>query len=146
MTVVLADVSVLVAATRPDHVHHDIAHSAIGELFRRGEPMGWNTHILCGLVRIISHPKVFPVDPSPVEEAFRAAEGYMRYPHARRLEAGTDHWRIFRDLSLHQGLRGGTLSDAWHAALAIEHGSQWWTLDSDFARFPGLNQRNLLSG
>jgi len=28
--------------------------------------------------------------------------------------------------------------DAAHAAVAIEHGALWVTLDRDFARFPGL--------
>ena len=30
------------------------------------------------------------------------------------------------------------LTDAWLAALAIEHGCEWITFDRDFARFTGL--------
>jgi uncharacterized protein len=33
------------------------------------------------------------------------------------------------------------VTDAWLTALAIESGSQWITLDRDFARFPGLDWR-----
>jgi uncharacterized protein len=33
------------------------------------------------------------------------------------------------------------VTDAWLAALAIESGSQWITLDRDFARFPELDWR-----
>jgi hypothetical protein len=33
------------------------------------------------------------------------------------------------------------VTDAWFAALAIESGCDWITLDRDFARFPGLNWR-----
>ena len=32
---------------------------------------------------------------------------------------------------------------AWFAALAIEHGCEWVTLDRDFERFPGLRWRLL---
>ncbi|MEP6654276.1 MAG: hypothetical protein ABJA82_13005 [Myxococcales bacterium] len=31
------------------------------------------------------------------------------------------------------------------AALAIEHGCEWWTADADFARFSGLRWRNVLA-
>ena len=141
---ILADISVLVAAVRPDHPHHAPAHGALTKLFAARKPMAWSGHLLAGLVRIITHPKAFPGSPTPPRDAFTAAEGFMAYPQAKRIEPGTDHWRIYRDLSLHLGLRGGDLSDAWHAALAIEHGCEWWTLDRDFARFPGLKQKNLL--
>jgi predicted nucleic acid-binding protein len=30
------------------------------------------------------------------------------------------------------------VTDAWFAALAIESGCEWITLDRDYARFPGL--------
>ncbi|MGB0679079.1 MAG: PIN domain-containing protein [Polyangiales bacterium] len=34
--------------------------------------------------------------------------------------------------------RGKLIADAYHAALAIEHGCEWATVDGDFARFPHL--------
>jgi predicted nucleic acid-binding protein len=33
------------------------------------------------------------------------------------------------------------VTDAWYAALAIEWGCEWVTLDRDYARFPGLRWR-----
>ena len=42
------------------------------------------------------------------------------------------------------GVRGAMVSDAYLAALAIEHGCDLVTTDSDFARFPGLRWRNPL--
>jgi len=143
--VILTDVSVLVAAVRPDHPHHHVAHAPLTDLMGASGTLAWSGQLLSALVRIVTNPKVFAVVPSPPIEAFAAAEAFMAYPQARRVEPGRDHWRIYRDLSLHLGLRGGDLSDAWHAALAIEHGCEWWTLDSDFARFPGLKQRNLIT-
>jgi predicted nucleic acid-binding protein len=42
--------------------------------------------------------------------------------------------------------RGPRLTDAWFAALAIEFGCTWITVDRDFARFPGLTWRLPESG
>ena len=39
---------------------------------------------------------------------------------------------------------GNLVADAWHAAMAIEHGCEWTTTDGDFARFPGLRSRHPL--
>ena len=38
--------------------------------------------------------------------------------------------------------RGNLITDAWFAALAIESGSEWITVDRDYARFPGLKWRH----
>jgi predicted nucleic acid-binding protein len=39
---------------------------------------------------------------------------------------------------------GKLVADAYHAALAIEHGCEWVTADGDFSRFPGLRCRHPL--
>jgi hypothetical protein len=38
-------------------------------------------------------------------------------------------------------LSGPRISDAWFAALAIEHGCVWITCDRDYTRFPDLDWR-----
>jgi hypothetical protein len=48
---------------------------------------------------------------------------------------------IFQRLILDTNTRGRRVTDAWFAALAIESGSEWITMDRDFARFPGLRWR-----
>lgn len=44
------------------------------------------------------------------------------------------------------GARGNVMTDAFHAALAIENGATWITTGCGFARFPGLRGRPLLDG
>jgi hypothetical protein len=51
------------------------------------------------------------------------------------------HWEIFRRLCVDTDTRGRRVTDAWYAALAIEWGCEWVTLDRDYARFPGLRWR-----
>jgi len=37
--------------------------------------------------------------------------------------------------------RGNLVPDAWFAALAVEAGCEWVTMDRDYARFAGLKWR-----
>ena len=39
-------------------------------------------------------------------------------------------------------VKGGLVTDAYFAALAIESGSEWITTDPDYSRFPGLQWRH----
>jgi toxin-antitoxin system PIN domain toxin len=98
--------------------------------------------ILAAVVRIGSNPRVFQPTPAP-EEVFRFVEALTSQPEVRRVEPGPRHWAIFRGLVLETGIRGADTTDAYLAALAMEHGCEWWTTDGGFSRFPGLRWRNL---
>src|SRR3970040_71577 len=54
-------------------------------------------------------------------------------------------WAIFRRLCLTAGAKGNLVADAYLAAIAIEAGGEWITLDRDFSRFPGLRWRHPLA-
>ncbi len=142
--VMLCDVNLLIAAGRPEHPHRPLAVALLQAHFDAGKPFGVAHHLLAAMVRICTNGRIFQ-HPTPLHEAFAAAERYRDYPHAVAVEPGKDHWRIFQSLVLGAGLTGGATSDAWHAALAIEHGCEWWTFDRDFSvqRFPGLRVRLL---
>jgi predicted nucleic acid-binding protein len=58
---------------------------------------------------------------------------------------GARHWGIFTALCRESGCRGNLVADAYHAALAIESGSEWITTDRDYGRFPDLRWRHPLS-
>jgi predicted nucleic acid-binding protein len=51
---------------------------------------------------------------------------------------------VLRELLGPLGTGGNLTSDAHLAALAIEHGAELCSSDTDFARFRGLNWRNPL--
>ena len=48
------------------------------------------------------------------------------------------HWELVARLCREADARGNLVADAQHAAVAIENGATWVSLDRDFARFPGL--------
>lgn len=51
---------------------------------------------------------------------------------------GDRHAALLRSLLIPLGTAGNLVSDAHLAALAIEHGAELNSCDTDFARFPGL--------
>jgi predicted nucleic acid-binding protein len=83
---------------------------------------------------------VFP-DASTHPEVFGFCENLLSQPHCQIIEPRERHWDIFKRLCVETNTRGNTVTDAWYAALAIEWGCEWITLDRDFARFPGLRWR-----
>ena len=74
----------------------------------------------------LTHPRVFvPPSPSDVSRAFVAA--LRSTPNAVIVAPGPRHWELFVSLLEQSGAIGNLVSDAWHAALAIEHGCEWIT-------------------
>lgn len=57
------------------------------------------------------------------------------------VQPGPHHWRIFCDLCRRTHTSGNLVQDTWFAALAIESGCEWITLDRDYARFDELRWR-----
>ncbi|MBK8247659.1 MAG: type II toxin-antitoxin system VapC family toxin [Gemmatimonadetes bacterium] len=137
---VLLDVNVLVNAMRDAAPRHQIAKAYLEGLREAPEPFGLSELVLAGALRVLTHPRVF-VPPTPVASAMAFVDLLRDTPNAVLVAPGPRHWAIFRDLLSASGAIGNLVSDAWHAALAIEHGCEWITDDADFARFPGLRWR-----
>jgi hypothetical protein len=96
--------------------------------------------VLSRVVRVTTHPKVF-VEPSGMAEVLLFCNILLTQPHCAVVQPGNRHWELFTRLCTQADARGNLVPDAWFAALAIETGSEWITLDRDFARFPELRWR-----
>jgi predicted nucleic acid-binding protein len=66
----------------------------------------------------------------------------VAWPRAVMIVPSRVHWDLF--VGLCAEVQGPLVTDAYLAALAIEHGCELITTDSDFARFPGLRWRHPL--
>jgi len=88
-------------------------------------------------VRILTNRRAFP-QPEPAEAAFHYCNVLLARPNCIVIEPGERHWQIFQRLCIEADVRGPMVGDAYFAALAIEWGCEWITLDRDYARFPGL--------
>ena len=98
------------------------------------------TQVLSGVIRIITHPKVF-AEPSSLDEVLRFCDILLTQSHCVVIQPGERHWEIFMRLCIEADARGNLVPDAWFAALAIESGCEWITLDHDYARFSDLRWR-----
>lgn len=99
--------------------------------------------VLAGFLRLVTNPRIF-AEPTSMSEAVELVDWLLVQPNARIVRPGERHWPIFRGFCLNSGIQGGRVSDAWLAALVLEHGLVWLTADRDFARFPGLVWRHPL--
>ncbi len=134
---VLPDVNILVAAYRDDVPEHASCRGWLENVLEGEEVFGISELVLNGFLRIVTHPRVFAL-PSPAEEALDFTRAIRAQPHCVPVFPGPRHWEIFQRLYLDAEVRGNLVPDAYLAALAIESGCEWITLDRDFARFGGL--------
>ena len=137
---ILPDVNVLICAFRADLPQHEICRPWLVDVVSADARFGLSTMVLSAVVRITTNARVFKT-PNSTAEAFAFCQSLLTQPHCQLIEPGERHWDIFRSLCAEADVRGPRVSDAWLSALAIESGSQWITLDRDFARFPGLDWR-----
>ncbi len=136
----LADVNVLVNAFRPDLEDHARCRSWLEAVVNGPSAYGVSPQVLSSVVRVCTHPRVF-ARPDRTEEVLAFCRGVLHQPHARVVLPGDRHFGIFEDLCRESGAKGNLVPDAWLAAMAVESGCEWITLDGDFARFPGLRWR-----
>jgi len=136
----LPDVNVLVYAFRADLEHHGAARAWLDQVVGGEAQFGLSPLALSAVVRITTNARSFR-EPSPHDEVFGFCEDLMGQPNCQLVTPGERHWSIFRRLCLEASIVGPRVTDAWYAALAIEHGCEWITFDRDFARFSGLKWR-----
>ena len=134
---ILPDVNVLVHAFRADSLDHQTCHAWLDGVVNGDARYGISPQVLSGVIRVTTHPKVF-AQPSRMDEVLRFCQVLLDQPHCVVIQPGERHWDIFARLCTDADARGNLVPDAWFAALAIESGCEWITLDRDFARFPDL--------
>jgi toxin-antitoxin system PIN domain toxin len=136
----IPDVNILVSAFRPDAQDHKSHLAWLDSLVNSGKPFGVASLVLSGFLRVVTNPRVFR-NPDSLESALAFVEAIRSAPTCFIIDPGPRHWTMFTDLCRQSRARGNLVPDAYLAALAIESGSEWITMDGDYARFPGLKWR-----
>lgn len=142
---ILPDINVLVEAFRHEAPHHSSCRSWLERTVTSDNAYGISELVLAGFVRVVTNRKIFD-RPDTLDEALVFTAALLRGANAVRISPGPRHWDIFTKLSREGEASGPVISDAYFAALAIEHGCEWITLDGDYARFAGLKWRRPSSG
>lgn len=137
---ILPDVNILVQAFRQDTASHVICRNWLEGVVNGEARFGMSPQVLSSVVRITTHPRIFG-QPSDLKEVLHFCTVLLDQPHSVIIHPHSQHWEIFKRLCFVADARGNLAPDAWFAALAIESGCEWVTLDRDYARFPGLRWR-----
>lgn len=135
--------NVLVYAHRGGTPEHEQIGAWLQTLANGSAPFGLSTLVLSGMVRVVTHPRVFAT-PTPLPTALEFVESLRAWPNCVEIAPGPRHWEIFTGLCRATGATGNQVPDAYHAALAIESGSEWITTDGGFSRYEGLRWRHPL--
>jgi len=138
--VILPDVNVLIYAFRKEVPQNAVCRAWLERIVLGEERFGISPLALAAVVRVTTNRSAYP-NPSPLADAFGFCEDLLGQPHCVVVEPGERHWDIFKRLCVETNTRGPTVTDAWYAALAIEWGCEWITLDRDYSRFSGLRWR-----
>ena len=142
---ILVDANVLLYAEDSLSTYHDTAREWWDAQLSGRSPVCLCWTVLTAFIRIGTNRQVFE-RPLSLKDAIQRVQGWIDQPCTRLIHPTEQHWQVFQEL-LEQGQAVGNLTtDAHLAALAIEHGCQLYSTDSDFARFPKLKWSNPLKG
>jgi toxin-antitoxin system PIN domain toxin len=140
---ILPDINLLVYAYNRNAPHHAEARAWWEGLLNELVPVGIPWAVVCGFVRLMTHPAVLvnPLDPG---RTLLHVRSWFERPLVEVLEPGPRHLEILERLLGSLGVAANLTTDAHLAAIAIEHQCEIHSNDADFSRFPGLRWRNPL--
>ena len=140
----LPDVNVLIYSHREDAPEHDRYAEWMESLVAGAEPFALSELVLSSFLRLVTNRRIFE-PATPMEIALEFCQRLIRWPRSVIVRPQSGHWPIFVELIRSAGIKGAMVTDAYLAAVAIEHGCEFVTTDSDFARFRGLRWRHPLA-
>ena len=141
---IVVDANLLIYAVNEDAPFHARAKSWLEAAVSGTETVGLSWIVLLAFLRLTTKAGIFQ-RPLAVETALDLVDAWLQQPAVTIVEPTATHLRTLRDLLLPAGTGGNLTSDAHLAALAIEHGAELCSADSDFARFGRLRWRNPLA-
>lgn len=137
----MPDVNVLVYAHRVESPDHARYADWLVDLANGPEPFGLSDLVCSAFVRIVTLARLWS-PPTSLAQALAFVDRLRQCDNCRKLTPGPDNWSMFSQLCLAAGAQGKLVADAYHAALAIEHGCEVVTADADFSQFAGLRWRH----
>ena len=133
----IVDANLLLYASNASDPRHNRAGGWIEKALNGPVRVGLPWQSLTAFARIATSPRVF-ADPLTPDEAWDQVETWLGAPRAWIPQPSRAYRDILGALVRRHRVRGPLMSDAQLAALAIDHGVDLASTDSDFARFEGL--------
>jgi uncharacterized protein len=139
----IVDANLLLYAVDENSAHNAVAGSWLQEVLDGDSRVGLPWQTIGAFLRIATHPR-FTESPLSASEAWRYVEDWLAIPVAWIPPATELTARVYARLCDQVEISGNLVPDAQLAALAIEHGVEIVSADTDFMRFPGLRWINPL--
>ncbi len=136
----VVDANVLLYAVNADAPHHRTARRWLDAELNGTGTVGFAWVVLLAFLRLSTNASLFP-RPLASEDAFDIVEAWLGQPTAIVLHPTARHVALLRGLLEPLGTAANLVDDAHLAGLALEHGAELVSFDSDFARFRGVHWR-----
>jgi toxin-antitoxin system PIN domain toxin len=140
----LIDASVLLYAADSASPRHERVASWLEGVLNGPRRVGFAWPSITAFLRIVTHPRALD-RPLTAEQAWIYVEEWLTCDNAWIPQPTASHAAVLGGLITSADLRGNLISDAHLAALAIEHGLQVCSADTDFARFSQVSWGNVLT-
>ena len=140
----LVDANLLLYAVDRTSPRHDRAATWLTAALNGNRRVGLPWPSIGAFLRISTHPRV-STTPLTSEQAWAIVETWVAAPAAWIPVATERTVRAYGELVASCAPTANLVTDAQLAALALEHGLEVMTADTDFARFPGVRWRNPLA-
>lgn len=141
---ILVDANILLYAEDSLSPHHHRARTWWDRQLSGAGPICLSWVVLSAFIRIGTNPRVFE-HPLSLSQALERVQSWLDQPCTRIIQPTERHWVVFRQMLTTGQATGNLVTDAHLAALAVEHGCELFSSDSDFARFPRLKWKNPLA-
>jgi uncharacterized protein len=140
----LVDANLLLFAADQASPFHQAAAAWLTEVLNGPRRVALPWPVLGAFVRISTHPRAAEHPLSP-QAAWRHIEDWLACDPVWIPNPTQRHAEILGGLIVAYQLRGNLVSDAHLAALAVEHGLEVCSADTDFARFREIRWTNPLA-
>lgn len=140
---ILPDVNLLLYAHNRADCHHDPARKWWEDQLNSTMPVALCWVTINGFIRISTHPRIFE-KPLRAKQAASYAREWLEQSNVLLVEPGLAFSNIYLDYIGSLGAGGNLTTDAYLAALAVEHQAELQSNDQGFERFNGLRWRNPL--
>ncbi|HZN18240.1 MAG TPA: type II toxin-antitoxin system VapC family toxin [Micromonosporaceae bacterium] len=140
---IVVDVNLLLYAVISGFPQHAKAHAWWEQTLNGPTEVGLSSPAIFGFLRISTNPRVLTA-PLAVDQAIGYVREWLALPNASFLSPGPRHLDIAFGLLTELGTGANFTTDVQLAALAIEHGAEMYSNDTDFGRFPDLRWINPL--
>ena len=130
----LVDANLLLYARDSESRQHEEAKDWLSARLNGAVRIGLPWPSLLAFLRISTHPRAYERPLSPAAANEQVAQ-WLAAPASWTPAPTERHGELLGDLIERYELRGNLISDGHLAALAIEHGLEVYSTDTDFARF-----------